>query len=205
MGDSQPLEACGFGFGDVVLMELLKEYSKLPTLKQLTENECDIVISSLYLNTNNDNTSNSSETSTSIEATSSNMHGEAIQLANMLREEGLKVELVLEPKKMKWVLKHALKKNSPYLALIGPDEWYNQGGSNNRSTVDNTSNTDNVDSSTDNTGNSNDSNIDSDNSSSADATTAMNHCIVIKDLNSETQSVVPLKDLSKWAKQYLNK
>jgi histidyl-tRNA synthetase len=107
MGSDTPLEACGFGFGDVVVMELLSAYNKLPTFPK---KECDVVISALSIDD------------------MPSMHGEAIQVANMFREAGLTVELVLEPRKMKWVLKHALKKNAPFLALIGPDEWNRKEG-----------------------------------------------------------------------------
>jgi len=126
MGSDTPVRACGFGFGDVVVMELLASYNKLPNFEDAGSQECDIVVSALDVMRQTRRVD--SENDNAKEVDSENMHGEAIQVAEMLREQGLSVDLVLGPKKMKWILKHALKKKSPFLALIGPDEWNSSQG-----------------------------------------------------------------------------
>ncbi|KAI3996760.1 hypothetical protein MKX01_041060 [Papaver californicum] len=94
-GDDVP--ACGFGFGDAVIMELLKEKGLVPELSPAVAN---IVC-----------------------ALDQELQGAASLVATKLREKGQNVDLVLENKPMKWVFKRAEKINAGRLILIGNNEW----------------------------------------------------------------------------------
>ena len=94
-GDDIP--ACGFGFGDAVIIELLKELELLP---QLTPQVDDVIF-----------------------AFDSELRDEALNLAQRLRSQGRSVDLVLEDKKMKWAFKHADQVGATRLVLLAPDEW----------------------------------------------------------------------------------
>lgn len=94
-GDDIP--ACGFGFGDAVIVELLKEKGLLPELSI----KVDDVVCSL----------------------DPNLQGTASSVATILREKGQTVDLVLENKPLKWVFKRAARMNAGRLILVGSDEW----------------------------------------------------------------------------------
>jgi len=91
------IPAAGFGFGDVVIVELLKDKGLLPELKSSTD---DIVF-----------------------AFSEDLRGAAVQVARRLRSSGRSVDLVLEKKKMKWAYTHANGRGAERMMLIAPDEW----------------------------------------------------------------------------------
>ncbi|CAH8269895.1 unnamed protein product [Arabidopsis lyrata] len=94
-GDDIP--ACGFGFGDAVIVELLKEKDLLPELGQEVEN---IVC-----------------------ALDKDLQGAAATVATTLRDKGQTVDLVLESKPLKWVFKRAARVNARRLVLVGKTEW----------------------------------------------------------------------------------
>ncbi|KAK9153907.1 hypothetical protein Sjap_001387 [Stephania japonica] len=107
-GDDLP--ACGFGFGDAVILEvmysisillrllqLLKEKKLLPELNQQVEN----IVCSL----------------------DKDLQGAAATVATILREKGRSVDLVLENKPLKWVFKRAARINADRLILVGKSEW----------------------------------------------------------------------------------
>ncbi|KAF5193853.1 Histidine--trna ligase [Thalictrum thalictroides] len=94
-GDDLP--ACGFGFGDAVIVELLKEKGLLPELSPQVEN----IVCSLE----------------------PELQGAASQVATILREKGQSVDLVLEGKPLKWVFKRAARINAHRLILVGNSEW----------------------------------------------------------------------------------
>ncbi|KAL3029446.1 hypothetical protein AAZX31_03G164300 [Glycine max] len=91
------ISACGFGFGDAVIVELLKEKGLLPELNLQID---DIVC-----------------------ALDEDLQGCAAMVANILREKGQIVELVLESKPLKWVFKRAARLNAERLVLVGNSEW----------------------------------------------------------------------------------
>jgi histidyl-tRNA synthetase len=91
------LPATGFGFGDMVIMELLAEKDLVPRLVSGID---DIVIS---LNPD--------------------LRNVAVRVAASLRDSDRTVDLVLEDKKMKWAFKHAERIGAKRLVLIAPDEW----------------------------------------------------------------------------------
>ncbi len=89
--------ACGFGFGDMVLLELLKDKGLVPVLEGSVD---DVVF-----------------------AFDPSLRGAAIQVAARLRTAGRAVDLVLEKKKVKWAFKHADRRGASRMVLIAPDEW----------------------------------------------------------------------------------
>lgn len=94
-GDDIP--ACGFGFGDAVIVELLKEKGLLPELSHQVEN----IVCSL----------------------DQDLQGAASSVVTLLREKGQSVDLVLETKPLKWVFKRATRVNAQRLILVGSSEW----------------------------------------------------------------------------------
>lgn len=95
-----PTPAVGFGFGDAVIVELLKERNVLPSFE-------------------------SSGVDTVVFAMSKELYPVALKVATTLRKAGLSVDLVLEDKKSKWVLKHADRIGSNYCVIVGSVEYEN--------------------------------------------------------------------------------
>lgn len=93
----EPLEAVGFGFGDAVVMEVLKDKKLMP---DLTNTGIDGVVGAL----------------------DPDLVPRAIEVARELREAGLNVDLVLEAKKPKWLTKHSDRLRADFVAFIGEDE-----------------------------------------------------------------------------------
>ena len=91
------LPATGFGFGDMVIMELLSEKGLLPDISSRVS---DVVFSM-----------------------NESLRGAAMEVSSKLREAGRRVDLVLEPKKMKWVFKHAERTGAERLVMVMPAEW----------------------------------------------------------------------------------
>ncbi len=94
-GDDLP--ACGFGFGDVVILELLADRGRLPTLGAGID---DVVF-----------------------AFDDKLRSTAMDIAQRLRQAGRAVDLVLEPRKLKWAFKHADRAGARRTVLIAPHEW----------------------------------------------------------------------------------
>ena len=95
-----PTPAAGFGFGDAVIVELLKDRNVLPTF-------------------------GSSGIDTVVFAMSPELYSAAVGVATKLRQAGQKVDVVLEDKKPKWVFKHADRIGARYCAIIGSEEYAN--------------------------------------------------------------------------------
>ena len=91
------LPATGFGFGDMVIMELLADKNLVP---ELIGGVDDIV---LPLN--------------------QDLRDIAVRVAAALRLSDRTVDLVLDDKKMKWAFKHAERVGAKRLVLLAPDEW----------------------------------------------------------------------------------
>ena len=91
------LPATGFGFGDMVIMELLAEKGLVP---ELTSGNDDVVIS-----------------------LSPELRNAAMRVASSLRSTGRSVDLVLEDKRLKWAFKHAERSGAQRLVMVMPDEW----------------------------------------------------------------------------------
>ena len=91
------LPATGFGFGDMVIMELLEEKGLVP---ELIGGVDDVVIS-----------------------LSPELRNAAMSVATSLRNTGKSVDLVLEDKRLKWAFKHAERSGAQRLVMVMPDEW----------------------------------------------------------------------------------
>ena len=90
------LAAAGFGFGDAVIVELLKERKLMPELGR----SVDAVVFAM----------------------GSELRPQAAKAAAALRAAGVAVDLVLEDKKTKWVFKHADRLQAGHVFLLAPDE-----------------------------------------------------------------------------------
>ena len=91
------LPATGFGFGDMVIMELLEEKNLIP---ELISGVDDLVL-----------------------PLSQDLRDIAVRVAAALRLSDRTVDLILEDKKMKWAFKHAERVGAKRLVLLAPDEW----------------------------------------------------------------------------------
>jgi len=91
------IPACGLGFGDAVIVELLKDLDLLPELPPRVD---DVVF-----------------------AFDPGLRTAAAGLAERLRAQGRSVDLVLEDRRMKWAFRHADTAGAARLVLLAPDEW----------------------------------------------------------------------------------
>ncbi len=96
-GEATP--AVGFGFGDAVIVELLKERNVLPSFESSG-------IDSVVFAMNGDG----------------DLYNSAIAIATKLRKAGQSVDVVLENKKTKWVFKHSDRIKSRFVVIVAPDE-----------------------------------------------------------------------------------
>jgi histidyl-tRNA synthetase len=90
------IPAVGFGFGDVVILELLSDLGRVPSLARPVD---DVVF-----------------------AFGDDQRGCAIRIAQDLRGKGRRVELVLGSPKLKRVMNDADRNGAEKIWLIGPDE-----------------------------------------------------------------------------------
>lgn len=95
-----PTPAAGFGFGDAVIVELLKERDVLPSFE-------------------------GSGFDTVVFAMNKDLYGVAIDVASKLRAEGQTVDLILEEKKTKWVFKHASRNEARHCVIVAGSEYEN--------------------------------------------------------------------------------
>lgn len=93
----QPVCAAGFGFGDAVIVELLKMKNLLP---DTAKSDIEVVVYAME----------------------SSLSTKAVAMATALRQEGLKVDLVLDERKTKWVFQRADKVGADVVVLFGVDE-----------------------------------------------------------------------------------
>ena len=91
------LPATGFGFGDMVVMELLEAKGLVP---DLSTGNSDVVF-----------------------GMGPELRGAAMTVASTLRSKGRNADLVLEDKRMKWVFRHAERIGAERLVMVLPDEW----------------------------------------------------------------------------------
>ena len=93
----EPLSAVGFGFGDAVVMELLTNRNLLPSFNEGREGVLLFVLTE-------------------------ELRESAIDLSCELRRGGVKVDLVLDQRKVKWVFQKADKIGAKYVLLFGHEE-----------------------------------------------------------------------------------
>merc|ERR1712127_188746 len=96
----EPTPAAGFGFGDAVIVELLKERDVLPSFE-------------------------GSGYDTVVFAMNEDLYSVAIEVASTLRAQGQTVDLILEKKKTKWVFKHASRNEARYCVIVAGNEYEN--------------------------------------------------------------------------------
>lgn len=97
-GSGSDVPACGLGFGDCVIMELLREKGLLPNLAQQT----DFVVVPF------DDT----------------MRFPALRVTRTLRSAGYSVDLLLEPtRKVKLAFSYADRVGGNRVVFVAPDEW----------------------------------------------------------------------------------
>jgi histidyl-tRNA synthetase len=96
-----PTPAVGFGFGDAVIIELLKEREILPSFE-------------------------SSGIDTVVFAMDESLYPQVIEIATILRTGGQSVDVILDTsKKTKWVFKYANRIGVENVVIVGKDEWTN--------------------------------------------------------------------------------
>jgi len=93
-----PTPAAGFGFGDAVVVELLKERNVLPSF-------------------------DSTGIDTVVFAMNQDLYKVAVDVASKLRASGQSVDVVLKRKKPKWVFKHADRQGARFCVVVGADEY----------------------------------------------------------------------------------
>jgi histidyl-tRNA synthetase len=91
------IPACGLGFGDAVIAELLADKELLPRLSHQVD---DVVF-----------------------PFAAELRPAAMRIAAGLRERGRSVDLILEDRKMKWAYRHADLVGASRIVLLAPDEW----------------------------------------------------------------------------------
>ena len=97
-GAVSEVPACGFGFGDCVVVELLKDKGILPSLPK----SVDFVVA----------------------AFNENMQGAAMRATHLMREGGANVDLLLEPKKkVANTFDYANRVGARFIAFVAPSEW----------------------------------------------------------------------------------
>jgi len=95
-----PMPAVGFGFGDAVIVELLKMKNLLPPTDQ---GAVQVIVFPME----------------------EHLRGKAIAAATALRKVGISVDVVLESKKPKWVFQRADKLGANVVVMLAPDEAAN--------------------------------------------------------------------------------
>jgi histidyl-tRNA synthetase len=99
-GSPTEIPACGFGFGDCVLMELLTMKNKIPKLPQCAQ---FVVV-----------------------AYDEAMFAPSLRVAAMLRKAGYTVDQLLEPtRKVKNAFSYADRVGGQRVVFVAPDEWNN--------------------------------------------------------------------------------
>ncbi|KAL7557884.1 hypothetical protein ACA910_010932 [Epithemia clementina (nom. ined.)] len=97
----EPTPAVGFGFGDAVIVELLKDRQLLPSF-EVAELDCVVF------------------------ALSPNLYPAVLRIANVLRTtaDDWSVDVILDAtKKAKWVFKHADRVGAKYCFIVGSEEY----------------------------------------------------------------------------------
>jgi len=93
----EDLPAAGFGFGDAVIVELLRMTGRMPALPRAAAQAV-------------------------VFAMDEDLRPSAMSAASALRGAGIRADLVLERKKTKWAFKHAERLGAAYVVLLAPSE-----------------------------------------------------------------------------------
>lgn len=98
LGSPEKICAVGFGFGDAVIMELLKMKELVP---DFSKGDIDVIVFPMV----------------------PDLKKVSIEIAHTLRQEGLKTDLILQNKKSKWAFQRGDRVGSKYLIMIAPEEF----------------------------------------------------------------------------------
>ena len=96
-GASQDLPACGFGFGDCVILEILRDKKLLPSLHRGID---DVVI-----------------------PFDESMRVAAIQVLSKLRSKGRNADIIMHTKKVAQCFAYADNRGADRVVFVAPDEW----------------------------------------------------------------------------------
>jgi len=97
----RPIPGVGFGFGDAVITELLKERGLLPSFNAATFPKADIVVWT----------------------PSSCMHPRAASVSSTLRNQGWRVDFIVDDKKSAWTFRRAVSIGAVGVVVVGGEEW----------------------------------------------------------------------------------
>lgn len=101
-GARQTIPACGFGLGDCVLLNLLKEKGKISIDRFRAETQIDYLIVPF----------------------SQEFRAPAVNLLTILRNKGIPADIYLKPKmRLKQAYSYADRLSVPFVILFAPDEW----------------------------------------------------------------------------------
>ncbi|XWS66841.1 hypothetical protein CRYUN_Cryun05aG0235700 [Craigia yunnanensis] len=121
-GDDVP--ACGFGFGDAVIVEVMLFICHFDNIFQrLSFPHLTTIFSLLCLRKRDSYQNLSLEVDNIVCALDHDLQGVAATVATKLREKGQSVDLVSESKPLKWVFKRAARTNAQRLIFVGNTEW----------------------------------------------------------------------------------
>lgn len=96
-GAKEDVPACGFGFGDCVIIELLKRKNLLPN--------------------------NAPHTDVVVIAFNEPLRPAACKVAKVYRDKGKSVDVILEKKRVTWAYKYADRVGADFVVFVAPDEW----------------------------------------------------------------------------------
>lgn len=101
MGAAQSVPAVGFGFGDAVITELLESLDLMPQLDgPAAPPTADVVVYAM----------------------DEGLRGRALALATQMRQDSLRVDVVLDERKPKWALQRADRTRAPVLLMLASEE-----------------------------------------------------------------------------------
>jgi len=104
-GSQKEVPCVGFGFGDCVIVELLKELKLMPKVLHDTRRQVDFVVAPF----------------------NSALFGPACSVAGLLREGGFTVDMLQEPqKKVAKAFSYADRAGAKRIVLVAPSEWENK-------------------------------------------------------------------------------
>ncbi|KAJ1430931.1 hypothetical protein B484DRAFT_413186 [Ochromonadaceae sp. CCMP2298] len=100
LSSAEVVPAVGFGFGNAVVYELLKAKNLLPQLEVEGEGRADVLVYPME----------------------ENFRGQAVKTATTLRQAGVRVDIILDARKPKWVFQRADKIRAPVVVMLAGDE-----------------------------------------------------------------------------------
>ena len=102
-GAKEDIPACGFGFGDCVIIDILTEKKLLPVEDLKFPSIDDVVF-----------------------AFDESLRGAAMKVCGILRQKGRSVDMILpKKKKIAWAYSYADRVGARRVVLVAPDEWKN--------------------------------------------------------------------------------